>query len=293
MKLGLGTVQFGIDYGISNTSGKTAEEEVARILAVAMRHGIGIIDTAAQYGTSEEVLGRTFPERHDFQIVTKTPRFSVDRITVTEVHNLEETINRSLRNLGVSSLYGLMFHHADDLLTGGSELLWQKIGELKHQGLVRKIGVSVYNARQIDAILDRFSIEIIQLPVNVLDQRLLLSGHIAKLKTAGVKIHTRSAFLQGLLLMDPDRLPPHFDTIKAHLMRYHERLRYHGMTPVQAALGFVTGLDEVDTVICGVNNHQQLEELCVAATSFHAMDFQDYAITDESILNPSRWPAHA
>jgi len=100
-------------------------------------------------------------------------------------------------------------------------------------------------------------------------------------------------FLQGLLLMDPETLSPYFDSIRKHLKQYHKWLGQRALTPVQAALGFVIGLEEIDKIICGVNNHQQLEEICIAAEPIAAEDFCDYAITDEFILNPSLWNANA
>jgi aryl-alcohol dehydrogenase-like predicted oxidoreductase len=288
MKIGLGTVQFGLDYGVSNKSGKTTADEAIGVLEAAAQHGIRVIDTATLYGDSEEVLGKALPEEHAFDLITKTPRLA-ETGTSQRALVLEQTFQRSLRNLRAASVYGLLIHHADDLLAEGADLLMDWMIELKRRGLVKKVGVSVYNANQIDRVLERFTIDLIQLPVNVLDQRLLLSGHLARLKAAGVEIHARSAFLQGLLLMDPAAVPPYFDPIRRHLTDYHKSLRLHGITPVQAALGFVTGLDEIDVVICGVNNRRQLEEICSNQAPLSREQFARFAIADEAIVNPSRW----
>lgn len=289
MKLGLGTVQFGLDYGISNAGGKTPPDEVTRILDVAMQHKVRIIDTAALYGTSEQALGAGLPVSHAFDIVTKTPQFATKKITTDMVSRLEEVFNQSLRNLNSNSIYGLLVHNADHLLAEGGQLLLEKMQELKQQKLLRKFGVSVYTTRQIDSILKKFNIDLIQLPVNVLDQRLLASGHLKALKSAGVEIHARSAFLQGLLLMHPDDLPEYFKSIKEHMKRYHEKMRVLGMSPVQSALGFVMGLNEVDAVICGVNDHVQFQELCRNAIPVDHGLFAEWAVADESIVNPSKW----
>lgn len=289
MKLGLGTVQFGVNYGISNPDGQTAGEEVTEILAVAQQNGIRVIDTAALYGSSEEVLGNALPAGSQFKLVTKTVRFDTDTITSADASLLEQAFVLSLQKLRSSSVYGLMIHNVADVLAHGGGRLMDRLASLKQRGLVTKIGVSVYTAEQIEMVLERFEIDLIQLPINVFDQRLLQGGQLAKLKAAGVEIHARSAFLQGLLLMEPSTLSSHFDTVKPHLRRYQEYLIQRGVTPVQAALGFVAGLDEIDVVICGVNNHQQLEELCTATTPLPAFDFHDFAINDDLILNPSKW----
>lgn len=288
MKLGLGTVQFGLDYGISNPDGKTGEGEAARILSFARQKGIQVIDTAAGYGDSEAVLGRTLPEGHDFRLVTKTPGFSPHGITPADALALEETFRRSLRNLRLPFAYGLLVHRADDLLAENGHLLMERMRQLKEEGLVSKVGASVYTADQIDRILDRFTIDLIQLPINVLDQRLLANGHLAMLKGAGVEIHSRSAFLQGVLLMEPDCLPSHFDSVKPSLRRYHDHLRRRGITAVEGALGFVMGIPELDAVICGVNSQAQLAELCIASP-LETTEFRCFACDDEVLIDPSRW----
>jgi aryl-alcohol dehydrogenase-like predicted oxidoreductase len=188
-----------------------------------------------------------------------------------------------------ASVYGLLIHHADDLIGDDGHALMDRMLELKRQGLVKKVGVSVYTAEQIDRVLDNFTIDLIQLPMNVLDQRLLVSGHLTQLKAAGVEVHARSAFLQGLLLMDPDAVPPYFDPIRRHLVRYHGKMRQLGLTPVQAALGFVIGLNEIDAVICGVTTHQQLLEICAGANPCRTDLFTEFALDEEGMINPSLW----
>jgi aryl-alcohol dehydrogenase-like predicted oxidoreductase len=289
MKLGLGTVQFGLDYGISNREGRTPENEVINILNVAIENGIRYIDTASLYGTSEEVLGRTLPRGVDFQIVTKTPYFSKSKISRTESRVLVETFYRSLERMRIPAVYGLLIHHVDDVLVEGGSHLIETMTDLQQRGLVRKIGVSVYTAEEIDRTLEKFKFDLIQVPINIFDQRLLRSGHLSKLKLAGIEIHARSIFLQGLLLMDPTRIPTYFDPVKEHLRQYHDTVRLLGLTPIQAALGFVTGLNEIDIAVCGVNTHSQLAEMCKGMMDLEAHRFAHFAIFDEMILNPALW----
>lgn len=289
MKLGLGTVQFGIDYGISNHDGKTSLDEIENILDVAMRKGISVIDTAAMYGTSEEALGQTLSESHSFKIVTKTPRFTSSVITSDDIQRLEDSFFQSLHKIKCASSYGLLIHNADDLLSENGYLLFNKMNDLKQKGLVEKIGVSVYTALQIDKILENFQIDIVQLPINIFDQRLLISGHLSKLKKRGVEIHARSAFLQGLLLMSPETLPSFFDSVREHLKTYHRTIHQHGLTPIRAALGFLINIPDIDFIICGVNNHTQLKEICSEAVPVESINFSSFALSDESILNPSSW----
>lgn len=289
MKIGLGTAQFGLDYGVSNQDGQTAPDEVARILEVAVQNRIRVIDTAALYGSSEEMLGCILPFDHCFRLVTKTIRFNADLICQSDADRMEFSFTESLTKLNCSSVYGLMIHNADDLLAQGGELLMERLKNLQQLGRVQKIGASVYSADQIDRILDRFELDLVQLPMNVLDQRLLAGGRLAALKSHGIKIHVRSAFLQGLLLMSPEKVPNYFAPIRNHLKRYHEFLKGNGITPVQAALGFLAGRDEIDTIVCGVNNHRHLQELCRSAEPLADIDFSQFALDDADMLNPSQW----
>lgn len=289
MKIGLGMAQFGFDYGVSNRNGKTPASEVERILAVAEANGIHVIDTAAGYGESEAVLGRTLPAEHRLKIVTKAPGFAGRAITNAEADELESAFRTSLARLGSSSLYGLLVHRADDLLGGGGQLM-ARMKSLQSAGLVEKIGASVYSAAQIDNLLAYCDIDLIQLPINMLDQRLLHSGHLAKLKKKGIEIHARSVFLQGLLLMLPDELPAFFEPIRGHLSECRAMILKQGVSPLAAALAFVQALEEVDVVICGVNDHRQLESLCKAAGAESRIDDYDrFALDDETFLNPANW----
>lgn len=296
MKIGLGTAQFGLDYGISNPLGKPPVAEVKRILDDAAKNGVHVIDTASLYGDSERVLGQCMDEHHPFHIITKTPQFNKPRLDVEDAEQLKGAFHESLARLKQSSLYGLLVHSADDLLAQNGTALWEAMNDIKKEGLVEKIGASVYSARQIDAILEKFSIDLIQLPVNVLDQRLIGSGHLERLKKRGIEVHARSAFLQGLLLMDPSDLPDYFSPVRLHLQQYHRFIGARNVSPLKSALDFVLNLEKVDTVIIGVARSAQLEEIlhaCVDATEMTADDYRNFAWSDEEILYPSRWKVPA
>lgn len=290
MRLGLGTVQFGLDYGISNQAGRVPAAEVTRILQVAADAGIGVLDTAAAYGTSEEVLGQALPREHRFAIVTKTLPLGGQPATPETVRQVSETFRRSLDRLEQDAVYGLMVHHAQDLLGEGGERLWEELTALKRQGLVQKIGASVYTGDQIDRLLNR-QIDLIQLPLNVLDQRLLRSGHLDALKRQGVEIHVRSAFLQGLLLMSPTELPSHFGSVQGHLKAYHATMARHELTRAGAALAFLRSQAAIDAIVVGVTTGLQLQELLTAFQQPlpQDLDFSAFAWSDEAVLDPSRW----
>lgn len=289
-KLGLGTVQFGLDYGISNRGGQTPESEVRRILTTAHEAGIRTLDTAAMYGESERVLGATMPAVLPFRIITKTTHFNSVQIGFCEAEQLKNTFYKSIENIRRNRIYGLMIHNADDLLANGGELLYEAMTELKLNGLVDKIGVSVYGASQIDKILPRYSIDLIQVPVNLFDQRLVRSGHLVELKNRDIEIHARSAFLQGALLMEPEELPEHFDPVRKHLQKFRSDCESVSVSPLTACLDYLIGIKEIDCVVVGVCSVNHLSGILMSTASGRGLaDYEQYAWQDETILNPALW----
>lgn len=289
-KLGLGTVQLGLNYGISNPDGPPSHKEVSRILNLAVRSGIGLLDTAALYGPSEEVIGEKLSRDHCLQMVTKTPVFPVEEHGPQEARKLRDAFERSLALLGQHRLHGLLIHQAQDLLSPGGDFLYHGMRQLQLQGLVKKIGASVYHSREIDDILRHYSIDLLQVPVSLLDQRLITSGYLEKLKALDVEIHARSVFLQGLLLMNPVELPDYFASVRRHLEVFQSECSRYGTTPLEACLDFVIGLPEIDKAIVGVCSREQLAEVLRAAGRRNPLpDYSIFAIQEESILNPSKW----
>lgn len=287
MKLGLGTVQWGMDYGLSNQRGRTPAHTVTEILLEARGRGIEVLDTATLYGEAEHVLGHN--QLDDFRVVTKTPRFATSSIVEEQASELNVSFRRSLNRLASTSVYALLLHHAEDLLVSGGERLWCAMSRLKDKGLVRKIGLSIYDGDTVDRVLERFKPDIVQVPLSVLDQRMLLNGQLERLKSKGVEIHTRSAFLQGLLLLPSERVPHYFKPILPQLQRWHAAVKAKGLTPVQAALAFVRDVPYVDTILIGV---ETLEQLRLSVEDFNTdicFDGAGLACDDAMFVNPANW----
>ena len=292
MKIGLGTVQFGQNYGVSNKQGITSEDEVREILAFAWGNEITFLDTATLYGTSEEVIGRSIPPHAAFTIVTKTPTFQKTKIEKGDAARLKDTFRSSLDKLRQPNLYGLLVHHAVDLLKEGGQYLWEAMQELKEMGLVQKIGASLYSPLELNRFLEKYTPDIVQTPINVFDQRMIQNGHLQHLNSLNVEIHSRSVFLQGLLLMSPEELPVHFNSIRNMVLQYREDLQKKDINPLEAALFFVYQQPEIDYVIVGVNNQSHLKEILSVAQNMDLLrriEFSTYAVNEEAIINPSLW----
>lgn len=285
MQLGLGTVQFGLDYGVSNEGGRTPGAEVRNVLGAARRAGIEVLDTAAAYGASERVLGESLAGDGGFRIVTKS-----EPGAGSEREGLRASLERSLGRLGRDGVYGFMVHHAKELLGQGGDAVYAELAALKAEGLAGNIGVSVYGQAQVDAILARFDIDVIQVPVNVFDQRLARSGCLARLKARRVEIHVRSIFLQGLVFMEPDAAPAFFEPVRERLAAWHANLGEAGLTPAQGALAYARTLAEPDVVLVGVNSAAQLDaNVRDFALPDPGLDFSVFAIEQEEYITPSLW----
>jgi aryl-alcohol dehydrogenase-like predicted oxidoreductase len=258
MKLCLGTVQFGMKYGISNKTGKVKYEEVEKILDFCNEKGICTIDTANAYGESESILGNF--DLNDYNIITK--------ITCSD------QIEKSLEKLKLSSLYGILIHNEN--LVGDN---WSKLLYYKSKGIVKKIGVSVYSPDKLLSIIDNYSIDIVQLPLNILDQRFLFL--LKRIKKAKIEIHARSIFLQGLLLMNYSQIPDYFSQIKPILSKIpKDKLGF--------TLNFVKNIDEIDRIVIGVTSKKELEGIYTAYQK-KTFDYSEYSINDENMINPSFW----
>mgnify|MGYP004003284695 FL=1 len=289
MKIGLGAVQFGVDYGVSNTHGKTTKYEVSQILQFAYENGISLIDTATSYGSSENILGEVVTN-DDWRFVTKTPHFSDNCLNSTHVNQLKESFNQSLFNLRKKNIYGLLLHSCDDLLKPGGELIFREMERLREIGMVKKIGVSAYSSKQISAILGKFNIDLIQLPINIFDQHLFVDGWLAKLKNKNVEIHARSTFLQGLLLMPRTSIPTYFLPIKEKIELFSKSAQELSLSKLELALGYVMGINEIDKIVVGVNTIEQLREIIEATqVKVNPMEFTDVSINNPIYTNPSLW----
>lgn len=290
MKLALGTVQFGMNYGVSNRSGQTPLPEVRRMLEAAAAHGVRVLDTAAIYGDSEAVLGASLPGRHPFDVVTKLPSLLAGDDRRFDASAADLMLERSLARLRCETVYGLLLHRSADLLSSQGDEVMAWLLRCKQAGRVRKIGVSVYAEDDLDGLMSRYPLELIQAPVNLFDQRLVRSGALRRCRDKGAEIHVRSVFLQGLLLMDPSELPAYFQPYIGKLSAYRKFVERSGLTPVAAALAYVNRLSEVDAIVCGANDCAQLLQLFEAlGQGTNELDFAPFAASDPALLNPSRW----
>lgn len=280
----MGTVQFGVPYGVANREGQPSIDEVQRILGLARQAGVDTLDTALAYGDSERRLGQCGVE--GWNVFSKLPARQAGGDAESWA---KDCLGRSLASLKVGRLAGLLLHQPSLLLGPDGNELYRSLVAMKTAGLVRKIGISVYDPSELEPLLHRFAIDVVQLPFNVLDRRMLHSGWLDRLATARIEIHARSCFLQGLLLMRPADRPTKFSRWSSVLRRWDDWLQRTPASALQACLCFSLSFPQIDRVIVGSESARQFAEIIAASRSSAAPVPDDLYSTDVNLINPSRW----
>lgn len=286
-RIGLGTAQFGLNYGIANRRGQVSHDEAKAILEHARSSGMDTLDTAIAYGDSEQRLGEIGIQ--DWQVVSKLPAVPEACSDVSQW--VTDSLCKSLQRLKVKSLYGLLLHRPQQLLEQDGDRLYQASQQLKHDGLVQKIGVSIYEPAELDALCSRYQFDIVQAPFNIMDRRLIDSGWLSRLAEQGTELHVRSVFLQGLLLMTPSDRPKKFNRWASLWSKLENWLKQTGLTPLQACLRYALSFSEIDKVIIGVDSLNQLKEILQATVGPMPQVPKELLIHDIDLLNPARWAA--
>lgn len=286
MNLALGTVQFGLPYGISNQTGQISFDEAKNIIQFSRENGIYCLDTAIAYGSSEEVLGRIGVK--DFQVISKLPEIST--ISENKKRWILDSVQQSLKRLKIPKLYALLLHKSNDLCGSFQNEILDAVTELKSLGLIHKFGISIYQPNELDLVFDPSKIEIIQSPLNVFDRTLINSGWLKRLKSYGSEIHIRSIFLQGLLLMDDIKRPDKFNRWNSLWMKWNHFLDQYKISPMDACLGYAKSVQGVDQVVVGVDSRSQLQDIIAKFNQIQSIEFPgDLFSNDPNLINPSLW----
>jgi aryl-alcohol dehydrogenase-like predicted oxidoreductase len=284
-QIGLGTVQFGRAYGIANRGGQVDRNEVSAILDYAWNAGVDTLDTAMVYGDSERILGEIGVSQ--WRVISKLSE--VPELCPDVSAWVQESVVSTLERLDIPVLRALLLHNPQQLFEQKGETLYEALVMLKKQGLVEKIGVSIYNPEDLDSIWSSYKIDIVQAPFNIIDRRLTTSGWLTRLNQSGTEIHIRSVFLQGLLLMNDDNRPEFFNRWKPLWKRWSSWLTNHNLTALQASLNFANSQQEIDRIIIGVDSLQHLQEIIVTRDA-EITEFPDnLECEDLTLINPSNW----
>ena len=283
--LALGTVQFGLPYGIANETGQISQKEAISILECAWQEGVDTLDTAVTYGESEERLGNIGIKQWD--VISKLPAVPEDCKDISGwVYN---QVTESTERLGIIKLRGLLLHHPHQLLESGGNEIYTALTKLIEQNIVEKIGLSIYDPVELSPILSRYEFGIVQAPFNIVDRRLYTSGWLEKLTKSDIEVHVRSIFLQGLLLMNKQQRRVTFSRWNPLWKDYDNWLHEKNISPMEACLSFVNSFSEINRIVVGVDSLKQFQGIIKAHTAT-VFDYpSSLSCEDPNLITPSRW----
>jgi aryl-alcohol dehydrogenase-like predicted oxidoreductase len=248
-KLILGTVQFGLAYGINNASGKPGIEKVFEILSYAAESGVQILDTADAYGDATALIGR-FHQNSNYRFVINT------KFHINDNDAIASQLQRSIEQLYVDSINTYFYHRFSDLADYPDSK--RALKELKDKGFIKKVGVSVYENEEFKTAIADDDIDVIQLPFNLLDNYKQRGSLLRQARQRKKEIQVRSVFLQGLFFKDPSSYPPALQPLGVYLQQVSSYVKESGRTMEDVALGYVLSKNEIDYILIGVDSKEQL-----------------------------------
>lgn len=280
-KLIIGTANFGQKYGLKKN--KINRKEIFKILNYSYKTGIKTIDTAINYGVSEKIIGKS--QNKEWKIISKIPKIPCKTKKI-DVY-LNKIINKSIRNLNNKKLYGILIHNPDDLLNKRGPEIYKSLLKIKNKKLIKKIGVSIYNFEHIDILTKKFKLDIIQIPFNLIDRRLLNRKILKNLKSQKIEIHVRSIFLKGLLL--EEKLPKKFQKWNYLWSEIHKFKKKNNINNLELCLNFIKKYKFIDKFIIGIDNLEHLREIIKVLKNIKITQAPFIKCDDKKLIDPTQW----
>ncbi len=292
MRIGIGTAQLGMKYGIANKSSLLTTKNFEKILEYSIKKKINLIDTANSYGDSEIKIGRLILKNKklkQFKIISKLNNLrKFDQKNIN--NNILKLVNSSLTRLKVKKIEGILIHDINDLKSSKSEKIMNSFIKIKKKGLVKKIGFSAYKIKDLLKYSKKFKFDFIQFPLNIFDQRILDKKVLKELKYRDVEIHIRSIYLQGLLLISKNNLPYNFKK-NLYLKRWHKFLSDNKISAIEACADFIKLNKIYSKAIVGFDNYKQFLEFFKHFSNRKKLNlnYKYLAVNRTKLINPSKW----
>jgi len=279
-QLSLGTVQFGLDYGVANQSGQIGFDEAKEIIDFVTKKGINCFDTAREYGNSEKILGN----------ILKDNKYIISKIKSKDFDNLDENIIKSLDSLSQKTLFGLLLHDSDKLFSWNKDNE-KKINNLKQDKKIKFFGISIYTNDEFEEAIKNSSIDIIQIPFNLFDQRAIKYKWFEKAKENDKLLVIRSIFLQGLLLMDKNNIPLYLQEAKEYIVKLDDIIKQLKVSKESFLFSFVKYYAKSSIILFGCDNLSQAKKNIQEFNYNIEYNFEnnDFNNISEKIYNPIKW----
>lgn len=280
-KIVIGTANFSKAYGFKRK--KISKIELKKIFTYLKKKKIYYFDTASSYGGSEKILGQYRLSNN--KVITKLPKIEKKNIN----HFIEKRVKKSLRDTKENKLHAILLHSASDLLSKNSDEIFKILKRFKSSKIAKKIGVSSYDIKEVDKIIQKYKIDIVQIPLSILDQRICKNGWIRKIKNKNIEIHVRSIFLQGLLLEDLSEIDNKFKKWKKYFKKWDDFCIENSISKEFGALKFVQSKN-IDKLVIGINSLSELKKNIQILNDKKKIKFtKSLNCEDNKLLNPFNW----
>lgn len=296
-KITLGTAQMGMKYGIANKNKNLNLKKSLEILNFAFTNGINCYDTAQVYGESEKILGQFFKRKRKKPIIiSKLPKIVVKERNPNfeQVYNfMKKSLSESTKQLEIEKLPICLLHNFSDI-NRYDGLIEKSLIKLKENNLVSKIGISTYTPKEAKQFLENKKLDIIQIPINIMDTRLIKNGIIKELKKENKMIFARSIFLQGIVFLKPNKLPKKLIKFSKNIKKIQQICLENNLTIEQLSFLFIRDLHEINSVVMGVDTLEQLKQnkkllsMPSLPISINEKILEIPQLPDR-LLNPSKW----
>lgn len=283
MKLVVGSAQLGMNYGLFNNK-KISFKEFKKIEKLVLKSKINFIDTATSYGDSEKIIGNSKLKK--LHIITKIKIPNKKNIIIKNW--LLKEISKSLSKLKIKKIYGVLIHDYKDLIGKHGKKYLLSLQELKRRNIIKYIGISVYEPLEIKKIWNFWKPDIIQIPFNPIDNRILDSGWVNILKKFKVKIYARSIFLQGLLINEDSSFKIN-KNFKIILNKYKNWCFRNNISLIQGCLHFVKQFKKIDYLVVGFNNYNQLKEIIDVFKKKQIIIPKKFSTNKINLIDPRKW----
>ncbi len=294
-KMTLGTVQLGMNYGVNNSQGMPSEEQSFSILDAAYDGGVTFLDTSDDYGKSEEVIGKYLSSNSDkkFNICTKFNLKGVDNADVYKT--LKDFAMLSCKKLSIDSIPIFMSHSENNFLDYG-KYMTDALDELKKEGIITCSAISLSNKDELDRIIDSGSFDAVQMPMNILDNKAILSGQIKRMSDAGIAVFIRSVYLQGLFFKKPEQLAEsNLKEAIPYIEKINEIALKENISVAQLALSYIRDTEGVDSLVVGSETPEQVKDnvkmFNTPTLSANTIDYinESFKNVDPFVISPWEW----
>ena len=289
-KLIIGTANWGQNYGALGTNKRLSTDKLKTLIQLLKEKNIDTLDTSLLYGDAVNRIMNYCDQK--FQIYTKFAA-NLESNTQGFVFKNRALISKAITKFPNQTVHGLYVHNVEAIFSPNFHKLVDLLQEVKEKYKNLKIGISVYSNNEIEEVLKVWTPDIIQLPVNLFDRRLINSGALYKLKDRCVEIHARSIFLQGILLAERSDLPAVFDRWTENFEKLEQWCLDKNISKTAICLSFVHNLQWVDRIVLGVNDGGQLVDILNSKLLDSQKGISKLAVHDsDKLLDPRTWIKH-